>query len=292
MQEPQIITMLGMRWPRSVAFVVACFATACPALSSSARADAWTRDTGSWFGSLSVERWFTTERFNQRGERVPYQETLPGFDDTDEYRNFALRAYGEYGFTDVWQASASTALEIIEAEGNGREDRTTGLSDLRLQVKRLILRRPLVVSSFVELKAPTGYDKTTFPSLGTGEFDVSGGFAAGKATRTTYISADAGFVSRGGSYANEIPVNIEAAWSMRPDITLRTDWRVVLPVSDLYDPALPFDPRQASTRSLTGGLSLIMSSPYVDLVFGFDQAISGLNALAGTRFEFSVWWDR
>jgi hypothetical protein len=155
----------------------------------------------------------------------------------------------------VWQASASTALEMIEAEGNGREDRTTGLSDLRLQVKRLILRRPLVVSSFVELKAPTGYDKNTFPSLGTGEFDFSGGFAAGMATRTTYVSADAGFVSRGGSYANEIPVNIEAAWSMRPDITLRTDWRVVLPVSDLYDPALPFDPRQASTRSLTGAFA-------------------------------------
>jgi hypothetical protein len=89
LQEPQIITMLGMRWPRSVAFVVACFAAACPALSSSARADAWTRDTGSCYGSLSVERWFTTERINQLGERVPYQETLPGFDDTDEYRNFA-----------------------------------------------------------------------------------------------------------------------------------------------------------------------------------------------------------
>jgi hypothetical protein len=283
--------MRRMTWPRSVALAFV-FLTAVAGPVSSARADAWTRDQGSWFGSLSVDRWFSDERYNVVGERVPYQETLPGFDDTDEYRNLALRAYGEYGFTREWTGAMSTAFEIIEAEGNGREDRTTGFSDLRLQVKRLLLRRPLVVSAFVELKAPTGYDAETFPALGNGEFDTGAWLAVGKASPTIYVSAEAGYVSRGGDYSDEVPFHAEAGWQFRRDVMLRTDWRAVMPIGDILDPELPFDPRAAHTRSLTGGLSLILNSPYVDLVFGFDQALSGLNALAGTRFTFSVWWDR
>ena len=259
---------------------------------TNAHADAWTRDQGSWFAGLALERWFSNERFDQVGERVPYQETLPGFDDTDEYRNFALRAHGEYGFTREWTGAISTAFEIIEAEGNGREDRTEGLSDLRLHVKRLLLRRPLVVSAFVELKAPTGYDAERFPALGNGEFDTGAWLAVGKAWPQVYVSAEAGYVSRGGEYSDEVPFHGEAGWQFRRDMMLRTNWRAVMPTGDILDPELPFDPRVAHTRSLTGGLSLILSSPYVDLVFGFDQALSGLNALAGTRYTFAVWWDR
>jgi hypothetical protein len=255
-------------------------------------AGAWTREAGSWFGKIGLDRWFTDERFDEHGNRVPYQETQPGFDDTDEYRNVALRAYGEYGITDEWTVTGSTSFEIIEAEGNGVETRTTGFSDLRFQVKRLLVPGPVVISTFVELKTPTGYDEASFPALGSGLSDVAVSLAAGASSNLGYATMETGFVSRGGDYANEIPLNLEVAWAARRDLFVRTEWRALLPVTDPVAQGPVFDPRQASSRSLMGGLSVVLVGDVVDIVLGFDQAISGRNTLAGTRYNLAVWWDR
>ena len=50
-----------------------------------------------------------------------------------------------------------------------------------------------------------------------------------------------------------------------------------------------YDPARADSRHVSGGLGLVLLGDPLDFVLSADQVLWGRNALAGTRFSFSVW---
>jgi hypothetical protein len=253
-------------------------------------AGAWTHEAGGSFLKIGFEQWETDRRFGLDGSRVPYLDPAAGFIDDGDYRNQAFRAYGEYGFTDDWTATAAASLEEVRARGHGQALQQTGLSDITLQLKRRLLAAPLVVSALGEVKLPTGYDAAQAPALGTGQVDFGGRLAMGRSLGALYLTAEAGYRVR-GKRADEFPFAIEAGLTVRDQVLLRGE---LSGAASLRMPAVSggFDPASAESRYLSGGLALVLLGEPLDFVFGVDHALTGRNALAGTRYSFSVWHTR
>ncbi len=255
--------------------------------AGSADAGAWTRPAGGWFLKVGLEQWETAERFDLAGSRVDYLPPGSGFVSRGDYRNQAIRAYFEYGLTSDWTVTAATALERARSRGQGQVIQQNGLSDLTLQIRRRMASAPLVVSVLAEAKVPTGYDASRAPALGSGRADAGVRLAVGRGFGALYFSGEAGYRAR-GRRADEIPFALEAGVTVKRSVMLRGE---LSGVGGLRAPLVEaaFDPARAESRYLSGGLGLVLLGDPLDIVFAADHVLGGRNALAGTRFSFSVW---
>jgi len=292
---------ISRRWWRtlSAGFVLALAAIAGLAISSGpARAGAWTRESGGSFLKLGYDRWFSDQRFDSDGHRVAFQEPRSGFDDEAEYRNHALRFYGEYGYSETLTLIGSTALEFLESERHGRIDRAIGLSDVRVQLKQRLLQSPVVVSVSAEAKIPSGYDTSKPPALGTGAADGGGRLAIGGSLGLVYLTGEAGYVVRGGGRLDHIPFALELGYSLSPDVMVIGELRGATTFDavesssqqpDGPDSGPAFDPAVADSRSLSAAAALVLRGRPLDIVLQLEHMVAGENTLAGTRLSLSVW---
>lgn len=262
-------------------------------LASQARAGAWVREPGGWFLKLGVDSWVTDQRFDPAGRRVDYVLPSPGAPNDDEYSSRAFRVYGEYGLAEGWTLAAGTSIESLRSRIAGVETRNTGFGDLRIEVERRLLAAPLAVTAIGGAKLPIGYDATASPALGTGASDVGARLAVGASTARLYASAEAGYAFRGAEPANETVFALEAGVSVRRDVMIRGQLRGSMSGGTLGTPAgRSFDPALADSRILAGGAGLVLRGTALDLVFEAEHVLAGRNALAGTRYSFSVWAER
>ena len=204
-----------------------------------------------------------------------------------DYRDQALRVYGEYGIAPGWTLTAGTALERVRARGHGQVVQHSGVSDVILQLKRRIASAPLAITVLAETKLPTGYDASRAPALGSGRLDGGGRLAVGRSMGALYISGETGYRARAGR-ADEFPFALEAGVTVRGSVMLRGELSGVgtrnVPAVDA-----PFDPGRAESRSVSGSVSLVLLGDPLDIVFSADHVLTGRNTLAGTRFSLSIW---
>lgn len=266
--------------------------TACMLLPTAVTAGAWTRDLNGYFLKLGYDRWFTSERFDTSGVRVPFEEPEAGFVDPSAYRNQALRLYGEYGVTRQVTLIAATSYEWIESEGKGIIRRSSGLGDLWISVKGGLLPGPIVLSIQGDAKLPTGYDETLSPALGNGKVDWGGRMIVGASNAVGYATAEVGYLFRGGDLADEIPVNAEVGYSIRPEVGIKAELRSTFTGQRPRASSAEFDPALAESQSVTGSLGVVFRGNPLDLVFTVDHVLGGENTLAGTRYTFSIWIQR
>jgi hypothetical protein len=243
------------------------------------------------FFKLGYERWNTSARFDSTGELTSYLTPTGASDLTRQYRSQALRAYVEYGLSNVLTVAASSGYQWIEAEGLDLLSRTSGFPDLGLQLKRRLITSPVVVSVIGEGKIPTGYSASRFPALGSGKADVGARLAAGASSKLGYITADAGYVVRGGVRADEVPMNAEAGLRLSGVIMLRGALSASM-TSGHASGGTQFDPARADPRYLIGTAGVVVRSTPFDYVFDVDRVLSGRNTLAGTRLNFALWYSR
>lgn len=279
-QRTRVPLALGAAlWLASIAAPVPC------------RAGAWTREAGGWFLKLGYDRWFTGERFDSTGARVPYREPgAPAF--AQQYRAHALRAYAEYGLTPGWTAIASGGHEWLALEGGGVRQGNSGLSNLHLGLRRRLFAAPLVASVASEVKLPLGALNGRAPALGSEQVDVGGRLALGGSVRSIYANAEVGFRVRGGALADQVPFEAEAGWSAWQDGMVRASLRGTWTTRERDAGAEPFDPALADSRDLIAGAGLVLRGSPLDLVFEAERVLEGRNVLAGTRLAFSVWHTR
>lgn len=254
---------------------------------TAAHAGAWTQNAGGWFVKLGIEQWETEERFDLDAARVDYLSPGPGFARRGDYRNQALRFYVEHGVTSHWTVTVATAVERARARGDGRILQNTGLSDLTVQLKRRLTTTPVVISAIAEVKLPTGYDTSHAPALGSGRIDGGGRLAVGRGFGAAYLTGEAGFRVRDGR-SNEYPFALETGVTLMGTVMLRAELSGV-GTRNLPAIGAVFDPARAESRHMSGGLGLVLLGDPLDFVLGADQVLWGRNALAGTRFSFSVW---
>ncbi len=256
-----------------------------------AHAGAWTRDAGSVFFKLGYERWNTSARYDSTGARTSYLTSTGGGDLKRQYRSQALRAYVEYGLSDVLTVAASGGYQWIEAEGLDLLSRTSGFPDLTLQLKRRLIAAPVVVSVNGEGRFPTGYDPLRFPALGSGRTDFGARIAAGASSRLGYVTTEAGYVVRGGNRANEVPMSAEAGLQLPGDFMLRGALAASM-TSGHASGGAQFDPALADQRYLSATGGVVLRGRPFDFALDVDRVLSGRNTLAGTRLNFALWYSR
>ncbi len=255
-------------------------------------AGAWTRPAGGWFVKVGFDRWFTEERFDMSGQRIPFQAPDPGFFDPSEYRSQVLRTYVEYGLVEGLTLTAATSLEWMEAEGGGSVREGGGLGDLYVSLRRRLVPEPVVLSIQADAKLPTGYDETDSPALGTGEVDYGGRLLAGVAHGPLYVTAEGGYVVRGGAFADMIPVALETGYALNPTFALRGEMRASFTRNRIPTGNPTFDPALADAKSVVGSLGVVLRGEPFDFVVTADHMLDGENTLAGTRYTFSIWYER
>jgi hypothetical protein len=254
-----------------------------------ARAGAWTREPGSLFFKLGYERWYTSARYDSTGARVSYLPPAEGSIEKAQYRSQVARLYVEYGLMEGLTAAASGGWANIEAEGLDRFSHSNGATDVTLELRRRLLRAPLVVSLGGETKIPTGYEPSRFPALGSGRADIGARLDAGLSNARIYVTADAGYRVRGGAQANEVPLGIEAGVTAAKDLMVRGALRGAI-TSGHASGGARFDPALSDSRYVSATASLVLRGRPFDAVFDVDRVLSGRNTLAGTRLGFSLWF--
>ena len=271
----------------TLALSLAAFAVA--AFAPPARAGAWTREPGSLFLKLGYERWYTSARYDSAGHRVSYLPPAQSSLEKAQFRSQVARLYVEYGLMDGLTAAASGGWAHIEAEGLDRFSRSSGATDVTLELRRRLLRAPLVVSLSGETKLPTGYEPSRFPALGSGRADVGARVDAGLSNARGYVTADVGYRVRGGEQANEVPLGIEAGVSALKDLMVRGALRGAI-TSGRASGGARFDPALSDSRFVSATAGLVLRGKPFDAVFDVDRMLAGRNTLAGTRFSVSLWF--
>ena len=275
-----------MRSSTIAAAALAAVALAAP----QAHAGAWTRESGHLFVKLGYERWYTSARYDSAGDRVSYLTSTTSSVEKSQYRSQVVRAYVEYGLAEGLTVAGSAGWAHLEAEGLDQFSRTSGPTDVVLELRRRMLSGPLVVSLAGETKVPTGYESSRFPALGSGRPDAGVRILAGASNARGYVTADAGYRVRGGELANEVPLGIEAGVTAIKDLMVRGALRGSM-TSGRASGGARFDPSLSDSRYVAATGSLVLRGKPFDAVFDLDRMLSGRNTLAGTRLGFSLWWS-
>ncbi len=256
-----------------------------------ARAGAWTQPPGGFYAKVEGAARSTRERFDASGDRVNMVSGLsPARYDTKQ-----LRGYAELGLIPNLTGVASLAWQRLRVEEEAVFHQTEGFSDLRLGARLGLLRENnLVSAAMVEVKIPTGYDETEFPSLGDAKADVSVSLQVGTSFGRGYAGAEVGYNFRGGSLANEIPFSVELGYRVVPRGQVRgalRGRRAVRAMDEIPDPT--FDPAQVDARNLdAAGTIAFAVTPEWDLETGITHTLSGRNTLTGTEFSLGLAWHR
>jgi hypothetical protein len=289
-QESGIPRRWGMLW--SLFFFVT--GTAPLFLPHQAWAGAWTQPRGGYYTKVEVAGLSTDEQFDAEGNRVEYAADAARIR-TAVYSNRQVRAYGEYGFTPWLTGVASMAYQRLEVEEKAIRRRTNGLSDLRLGGRVRLSRTLPVAAAAFEVKIPTGYDKSDFPSLGSNTVDLSLLLQAGTSFKVGYLTAEAGYSFRMGCLANEIPFSAELGVNPLP----RTQLRAVLRGRRAVDPettgtcSVEFDPLLADARAYeVRGVVVYSFVKEIDAEASISNAFAGRSSLAGTEVSIGLAWHR
>jgi len=253
-----------------------------------ARAGAWTQPKGGFYAKLEAAGLTTDRVFNAAGDEIDYISALsPG-----EYRERQIRGYVEYGITPSVTLIGSTALENLEVHELGVIWKTWGLSDLRLGTRWGLPTRDVVTALAAEVKIPSGYDPDDFPSLGSGDPDVTVSGHVGRSFGSVYTTLDIGYTIRTGPLSDEVPWNAELGWRPWRKLGLRAGLHGRGSMADELEGG-SLDPVQNDSESLKlGGVVGYAVTDHFELEAGATEALSGKQTLAGTEAAFTLVWHR
>jgi len=189
---------------------------------------AWVREKGGYFFSLSASYLETGNEFNFTGEELPiFAEDLSR--SNTSYRDIAFRSYLEYGvftyLTVVWEleykivTAEETITPIFGAMPLDFVRTNHGLSDTRLSLRLPLIQHPFAVAIQAGAKIPLGYEQfpeNGGPPLGTGEVDgeVQINYGLSFYPVPAYLTAGIGYRVRGGILNDEYFYNAEIGYAI------------------------------------------------------------------------------
>jgi hypothetical protein len=271
------------------ALLLAAIAALSPlAPASPARAGAWTQPKGSVYARLEAAGLVTDRVFNAAGEEIDYISALsPG-----EYRERQVRGYLEYGIAPRFTLVAATAFQDLEVREIGVVWKTWGLSDIRIGGRWGLPTTDVVTALAGEVKIPSGYDPDDFPSLGSGDPDLTISALVGRSFGTAYATADIGYTIRTGPLSDEVPWNAELGWHPTWRLGLRATLRGRASMADeLSGGSLDPVKNDSESLKLAGAVSVAISRQW-DVEAGLTNVLSGKQTLAGTEGALALVWHR
>jgi hypothetical protein len=251
-------------------------------------AGAWTQPPGDSYLKLTAQRGETDSSFDDLGNQVP----RPG---NGLLTDFGLWMYGEYGLasaiTLIADAPYRRLSEKRQFAGGIGQERSNGLGDLSIGLRWRLRERPLVVSVAAGMAIPLGYSIQRDTRLPLGTDRASGDFRilVGRSiTRplSGYITGEAGYRARRGSFSNEVLYSLEVGVSQRR-LTVRANLAGIstVGVCGAGDRAgLVGDQDRAV---LSPGL-VANVTPTIQASVDVVQTVSGCNTSRGTAFAFGL----
>lgn len=181
------------------------------AASGPALAGAWPQEPGVWqiITTTTVYR-VSTAGFDPQGRPVT----------ASRYGKVEISPYIEVGLTPEWTLGAQPRLTFAETRSGGRRERTFGLADNDVFLRRVLARgQNDVLSAQALVGIPGGYDPDDRPALGEDNVDLEArllygrGFGLGGGA-SGFAEIQAAFRHRTGNPADQVRVDI--TFGVRP----------------------------------------------------------------------------
>jgi hypothetical protein len=285
---------MGGKQPLACLVILAGIAVA----PGGALAGAWVQDPGTAYIRVTSGYLASDERFDQEGDRVPWDASGGGFRDS-QYQELAATLYAEVGIAAGWNAVASVPWSRVQADQPTAVFTTYGVGDITLALKRALSSGGGTVSSaMVGFAFPGGYDETEYPALGAGVREGSILAQVGHSWGSPWANLEAEVRVRGGGHADQLRGALGGGMSANRWIAFRAEARGVLslfeemgilPAAPVGTGSPPFDPAAADPTylDLAGTVSVHVTRG-VALEGEVRSTVRGENTLAGTRWTLAV----
>ena len=180
-------------------------------LVSQAFAGAWTQQKGGYYAKLSGGYLNSTKDMDASGNKVDK-------DGEGRLRDVNWTAYLEYGISDdltlVATAPYKNMKDTRTFQSGTALERRWGFGDVEVRMRRLLWNGNLVASVAAGGKIPTWYeeDESTRVPLSTKKIDGDARLLLGKSLYPLpgYVTGEAGYRLRGGTFSNEWFYTLEA----------------------------------------------------------------------------------
>lgn len=275
-------------------------------------AGAWTQPVNALYLKIGSSYLSTASEYNYRGDAQPIFAEDPARGDAS-YREMALTFYAEYGAARDLTFVVATELENVRT----REDirfiaavepaeavRTNyGAGDLRLALRRALLRGSVAAALQLGGKIPLGYDpspENEGAPLGTGKLDAELLASLGTSMAgSLYTSGTVGYRSRGGRWNDQRLAAAEIGGStdlLFGKLRLEGTWSTIEPpdvAGRIVEAPAPAD---VLNQVIVGDYDLValtLESALrlgrgLQVSAGFHRTLSGKNALDGTTWTLGI----
>lgn len=191
-----------------------CAVLALASLPALLHAGAWTPKSGAAYHKLALYHFSSDRSF---GVRAP---DLRNFSDTN------LTYYFEYGLTDSLTFVGSIPYKKLSNERASGTDRSTGVGDIDLGLRYLLVQEgPMVLSTAWLFKAPYAYSSAAALPPGNGQVDVEGRLLFGYGLGSYgYFGAELGYRYRAEAPADEFRYLLEYGFDATESLYLRAKY--------------------------------------------------------------------
>ena len=175
-----------------------CFAagilTCLGGLRDQALAGAWSQPKGHYYAKLSGILYTSDEVYNDMGVRQAQGMDNDSFDGTQGF------LYVEYGLQDRLTIIGQVNAGVLASMNDLVKSETTGIGDFDIGAKYQLVDGPIVLTPFVTMKIPTGYNEHYDPPMGTGNADLELRLLAARSLYPLplYIGVESGYRFRKG----------------------------------------------------------------------------------------------
>lgn len=184
-------------------------------IASHAFAGAWTQKKGGYYVKLSGGYLNTTQDFDAAGDKVDK-------DGEGKLRDVNCTAYLEYGISNeltfVATAPYKNMKDTRTFQTGTALERRWGFGDVEVRMRRLLWNRDFVASVAAGGKIPTWYeeDENTRVPLSTRKIDGDARLLVGRSLYPLpgYVTGEAGYRLRGGTFSNEWFYTLEAGMTV------------------------------------------------------------------------------
>ncbi|MFQ5584369.1 MAG: hypothetical protein ACE5GL_08040 [Calditrichia bacterium] len=195
-------------------------------LSTTLHSGAWGQKKKSYYLKFAASYLRSGKEFNYLGQ----EQDILGEDASSTnnvFRDFSLIGYFEYGISNRLTITGDFLFKFLASEWISQERyyegqrfllNSVGFADLTVSARFVFMDNPLVLSFQSGIVIPLGYDTTPEndgPRLGNGETAFQALLLFGKSLYPLplYITAGAGYRSRGDDLHDEILYNFEVGYS-------------------------------------------------------------------------------
>ncbi len=198
-----------------------CFAagilTCLGGLRDQALAGAWSQPKGHYYAKLSGILYTSDEVYNDMGVRQAQGMDNDSFDGTQGF------LYVEYGLQDRLTIIGQVNAGVLASMNDLVKSETTGIGDFDIGAKYQLVDGPIVLTPFVTMKIPTGYNEHYDPPMGTGNADLELRLLAARSLYPLplYIGVESGYRFRKGEYSNQIPYFVELGATPQPKLFVK-----------------------------------------------------------------------